>query len=139
MTPYTSYLILEQDEDYSEWGIDPSEEVRAGGMGFKRAMESEKGEAAVMSSRDIDDLKVKSVAASPVLRTIRHIGHKTFYLRDGYWIDSEYNVSMKTREISYLSRSYFKLLEKHPALGKYFAISAKVVVVFESTCYRVSE
>ena len=139
MTPYTSYLVLEHDEDYGEWGIEPSEEVRAGGMGFKRAMESEKGEAAVMSSRDIDDLKVKSVAASPELHTIRHVGHKTFYLRDGYWIDSEYDVSMKTREISYLSKSYFKLLEKHPDLGKYFAISANVVVVFESTCYRVSE
>ena len=108
-------------------------------MGFKRAMESEKGEEAVMSSRDIDDLKAKSVPASPLLHTIKHVGHKTFYLREGYWFDSEYSDDMKIREISYLSRSYFKLLEKYPGLGRYFALSGNVVVVFESTCYRVSE
>ncbi len=139
MTPYTSYLVLENDADYGEWGIEPSAELRAGGMGFKRAMESETGEEAVMSSRDIDDLKAKSVAAGPELHTIRHVGHKTFYLRDGFWIDSEYSHGMKTREISYLSKSYFKLLEKHPNLGRYFALSGNVVVVFESRCYRVSE
>lgn len=139
MTPYTSYLVLEKDADYEEWGVEPSAELRTGGMGFKRAMESEKGEDAVASSRDIDDLKAKSVAGGPELHTIKHVGHKTFYLRDGFWIDSEYSPGMKAREVAYLSRAYFKLLAEHPGLGRYFALSENVVVVFESKCYRVSE
>jgi Ca-activated chloride channel family protein len=139
MTPYTSYLVLEHEEDYDEWGIVESEEIVAGGRGFKRAMEAEKGEAAVTSSRDIDDLKLGSVAVSPDLHTIRHVGHKTFYLRDGYWIDSAYREGMRVRELSYLSKAYFRLLEKHPPLGRYFALSGNVVVVYEATCYRVSQ
>jgi Ca-activated chloride channel family protein len=139
MTPYTSYLVLEHEDDYDEWGVVESEELRASGMGFKRAMAAEKGEEAVMSSRDIDDLKAGTVAASPELHTVQHVGHKTFYLRDGFWTDSEYRDSMKTREIAYMSKSYFKLLEKRPDLGKYFSLSGNVIVVFESVCYRVSE
>jgi Ca-activated chloride channel family protein len=139
MTPYTSYLVLEHERDYEEWGIEETEELRAGGRVFKRAMEAEKGEAAVMSSRDIDDLKLGSVAVSPELHTIRHVGHKTFYFRDGYWIDSAYRENMNVRELSYLSKAYFRLLKKHPALGRYYALSGNVIVVFESTCYRVSE
>jgi Ca-activated chloride channel family protein len=139
MTPYTSYLVLEKETDYEAWGIEPSAEVRTEGMSFKRAMESETGSDAVASSRDIDDLRGKSVTNGPELETIKHVGHKTFYLRDGFWIDSEYSAGMQTREIDYLSRAYFKLLAVHPGLGRYFALSENVVVVFESTCYRVSE
>jgi Ca-activated chloride channel family protein len=137
MTPYTSFLVLEHDRDYDEWGLEPSAELRSSGMGFKKAMESEKGEDAVASSREILELKERSVAGETELGTIRHVGYKTFYLRDGYWVDSEYRSGMKTREILYLSKAYFDLLEKNPDLGRYFALSEKVVVVYGSKCYRV--
>jgi Ca-activated chloride channel family protein len=108
-------------------------------MEYKRAMESEKGEDAVLSARDIGSLKASRTAPAPVLETIKHVGHKTFYLRDGFWVDSAFEEKMKVREIRYLSSAYFKLLAEHPGLGRYFAIGENLVVVVDSVCYRVTE
>jgi Ca-activated chloride channel family protein len=139
MTPYTSFLVLENESDYDEWGLEPSPELMSSGMEYKRAMESEKGEDAVMSARDIGAMKATGTAAEPVLETIKHVGYKTFYLRDGFWVDSAFEDRMRVREIRYLSGSYFKLLEKNPELGRYFALGGNVIVVFESACYRVAD
>jgi Ca-activated chloride channel family protein len=71
--------------------------------------------------------------------SIRTIGGKTFYLRDGVWTDSEFKAESKlpTTTVKFSSTEYFDLLSKHPELGKYFALGEAVLVVFEGRIYRV--
>jgi Ca-activated chloride channel family protein len=137
LTPYTSYLVLEHDDRYEEYGLEPSPELRARGSGYRDAMESEKGEEAVMSSMDISALKESKTPRRSELETVKWAGHKTFYLRDGFWVDSEYREGMKVEEIEFLGREYFRLLERNPGLERYFALASNVVVVYDSKCYRV--
>jgi Ca-activated chloride channel family protein len=137
LTPYTSYLVLEHDEEYEEYGLEPSAKLRASGAGYRDAMESETGEEAVKSSMDISSMKESKTSTRPELESVKWAGHKTFYLREGFLVDSKYRKGMKVQEIDYLSRGYFKLLEKNPGLEVYFALAANLVVVYDSKCYRV--
>jgi Ca-activated chloride channel family protein len=139
MTPYTSILVLETDADYEEWGIAPSPELRDEGKRYKKSMEAETGAGAVSSARDIIALKESQTEQQPTMDTIKWVGHKTFYLRDGLWVDSDYEEGMKQRELHYLSRTYFDILKKNPELGRYFALAKNVIVVHDSIAYRVVE
>ncbi len=139
MTPYTSFLVLETEADFEEWGLAPSPELRDEGMRYKKSMEAETGAGAVSSARDIIALKESQTEQKPILETIKWVGHKTFYLRDGLWVDSDYEEGMKQREINYLSRAYFDILRKNPELGRYFAIGKSIIVVHDSIAYRIVE
>jgi Ca-activated chloride channel family protein len=139
MTPYTSFLVLEADADFEEWGLSPSPELKDEGMRYKKSMEAETGAGAVSSARDIIALKESQTEQQPILETIKWVGHKTFYLRDGLWVDSDYEKGMKQREINYLSRVYFDILRKNPELGRYFAVAKNLIVVQDSIAYRIVE
>lgn len=139
MTPYTSFLILEKEEDYDRWGLSPAAapKMRAAGKKYMADMSSVSGAGSVSRAQDIQSLKQSQVAAEPVSKSIKHIGDKTFYLKDGVWIDSKYKEGSKTREVKYLSKEYFDLVSKKPKLGKYFGVGEKVIVVFEGKVYQV--
>lgn len=142
MTPYTSFLILEKDEDYYRWGIqrENAPEVRKKGEKFLSGMKSLAGERAVSSSIEISELKNKLSAVKPLITAIKHVGDKTFYLQeDGSWLDSIWKEGMNVKKVKYLSDEYFKILMKRPELGKYFAIGEKVSVVFHGVCYEITE
>jgi Ca-activated chloride channel family protein len=137
LTPYTSYLVVERDEDYRHYGLEPTAALRDGGMGFEKAMAQEKGEAAVRASEDISSLRESKTARPPVFETVKWVGHRTFYLRDGEWVDSAYRKGMKVKELRYLSDEYFDLLSKRPDLGPCFSLGESLTVVSGGTCYRI--
>jgi Ca-activated chloride channel family protein len=141
MTPYTSFLVLESDTDYNRWGIERGMEpqVMKRGRTYKSAMESASGEEAVRSSMDISDMKGSTVAEAPEMETVKHVGDRVFYLRGGVWVDREYNERMKVQTVKYLSARFFNLMEKKPALSRYFSVAKNIIVVFENKCYRVEE
>lgn len=144
MTPYTSFLVLEEGrgrDDYEQWGIRHSAApiIREKGLKYQAAMDSRVGGEAVSKAKDISELKRSEIAIAPTLETVKHIGDKTFYLRNGVWEDAHYQEGIKIQEIKYLSKEYFDLLRQTPKLGKYFAIGTKVMVVFEGKCYRISD
>lgn len=77
----------------------------------------------------------KGTEESPV----RLVGSKTFY-RDGErWVDSEYDAKIETRKVQAFSDDYFKLLSETPELGKYLALSSRLVVVLSGTAYEITE
>ncbi len=141
ITPYTSFLILENERDYEKWGIsyELTPMTMASGKRYRAAMESEVGEEAVSSAQDIDSLKKSISAVKPTLKTVKHVGDKTFYLQNSIWVDSKYQESMKVKEIKYLSKKYFDILKNKPELGRYFSQARNIIVVFEGTCYRVTQ
>lgn len=142
MTQYTSFLILEKDEDYARWGIRSNEapKMREEGKLSMDAMKQTTGARSVSSSMDISDLKGQLVVKEPVRMTIKHVGAKTFYQQENSsWMDSKFNENLKVKEIKHFSEEYFDILKQNPGLGKYFAVGAKVVVVLDGICYRIIE
>ncbi|MDD4879374.1 MAG: VIT domain-containing protein [Candidatus Omnitrophica bacterium] len=141
MTPYTSFLVLENEKDYRSWGIRgvDADSVKLEGMAWKNSMAREVGASAVSSSANIYDMKEKKIAYRPALDTIKHIGDKTFYLKDNVWVDAKYAENLKTIEVKYLSGRYFELLRQNPRAAKYFAIAKNVIIVLDGECYKITE
>ncbi len=141
MTPYTSFLVLEHEQDSGRWGIRPEEELKLERQGtlFKNSMDRAVGADAISASIDIKGMKEKGFAFQPSLDTIKHVGDKTFYLNGNVWIDAKYKESMKTAEVKYLSGKYFELLKQNPQAAKYFAIAKNVIVVLDGGCYKITE
>ncbi|MBU1486755.1 VWA domain-containing protein [bacterium] len=141
MTPYTSFLVLEEEADHERWGItaQAAPEMKEKGRRFNMAMESAVGRAAISSAKDIIVLKEEKVAKKPALSTIKHVGAKTFYLQDGVWVDSKYKEGREVKEVKYLSQEYLDLLRRKPEIGRYFALSKNIIVLFEGEYYRVTE
>ncbi len=141
MTPYTSFLVLENEQDSGRWGIrgEEAKKLEFNGMVFKDSMQREVGADAVYASVDIKGMKEKMSASQPSLDTVKHVGDKTFYLNGNVWIDAKYKESMKTAEVKYLSGKYFELLKQNPQAAKYFAIAKNVIVVLDGGCYKITE
>ena len=145
MTPYTSFLILEKDEDFKRWGIPEAEapQVRSAGTRYESRMRASAGADSVEGAMDIGAMKSSKTvsrphASLPAARTVKHIGDKTFYLQqDGSWVDAKSDKRLRVKKIAYLSDDYFELLRQEPRLGKYFAVGERVTVVYKNTCYQV--
>ena len=78
-----------------------------------------------------DALKVKTGA--------QKVGDKTFYLRDGVWVDSEFKAEAKLPEtaLDFGSDEYFALLKREPQLARFFSLGERVVVVYKGSVYRI--
>jgi Ca-activated chloride channel family protein len=141
MTSYTSYLILEKEEDYEDYGISAVQapKVRASGRQYAMDMGSLSGAGAVKSAKGISQLKQSEQAAAPVLDTVKYVGGKTFYLKDKFWTDSLYKKGTKLKKIKYLSKEYFALVKKNGEVSKYLSIGKNVVVVINGAAYQISE
>lgn len=164
VTPYTSFLITEEGAGAGNLnGVRQMEALRrdafdsgfsGGGVLAARAQKASLGLSAVRgaamaapgaagsaaSAMEADarqELRDKGIAAVPT----RSIGAKTFYFRNGVWEDGalDEGQGLKTRGIRYLGDEYFELLKRHPGIGQYLSLGARVVVVVNGTAYRIGE
>jgi Ca-activated chloride channel family protein len=69
----------------------------------------------------------------------RRVGSKTFYLRDGVWVDAEFKEDARLPEtaLTFGAEDYFALIKREPQLARFFALGERVVVVFKGHVYRV--
>ena len=163
VTPYTSYLALEQQQTSSNLytltpGAAPTPiNGRTANRGFMGGLHAESapkaanappsvsidtGAAAVQQSKrareqmDAEKLKDDDTRTDAVKR----VEGKTFYLIDGVWTDSEFKAEAKVPEtvLTFGSDEYFALLKQYPKLASYFALGERVVVIFEGRVYRVN-
>ncbi len=141
LTPYTSYLILENETDYERWGISDAAapEMRSKGKAYSGAMEKKVGSESVSSALDIKAMKESKTESAPAPETVKRVAGKTFYFKDGAWIDADYRDTMRVQSVKLFSNKYFDLLRRNPELGKYFAVGKNVTIVFDSECYRIGE
>ena len=74
-----------------------------------------------------------------MVNPIQSVGEKTFILQDGVWTDTTFEPdTMETEKVEFLSDAYFDLLDSQPALGEYFALGDRVIVVVDGTAYEVT-
>jgi Ca-activated chloride channel family protein len=100
------------------------------------AVQESKRERAAQNAMTIDgeddSLRVETGA--------QKVGDKTFYLRDGAWVDSEFKPEAKLPEtaLDFGSDEYFALVKREPQLARFFSLGERVVVVYKGKVYRVN-
>ena len=71
--------------------------------------------------------------------TVKHVGKRTFYLKDGIWCDSEVKAGMQPRIVKNFSDEYFEILKKHAELGAVLAIGGKIIVVIDGVALQFED
>ncbi len=148
ITPYTSFLIQEEDI-FTQRGRDVI--LREAQSSMDMAFSQSAGAAAVDAAEAIGG--ARSAAAPSAMPTavqtksgelidtrevIRQVRDRAFVLRDGVWIDTAYDPEqMTTQKVAFLSDEYFDLLARQPALADFFALGERVIVVLEGVAYEV--
>jgi Ca-activated chloride channel family protein len=148
VTPYTSYLITE-DDILSQEARDQAADAATSRIAAAPAS----GAEAVTQAQELQALADADSAAPLPMATfvteegeevsaaevLRYAGTRAFVLRDGVWTDTAYDPNdMETIEVTFASDDYFSLLHDQPELGPAFALGHQVVVVLDDTAYRVT-
>jgi Ca-activated chloride channel family protein len=160
ITPYTSFLI-EEDDILSQTGRDAiamqfAEEAEAlrsttsgadavgaadafGGLAQAEAPAAPMALPTMTAGGEgafgMDDETAAEMAAQNPIRTVND---KTFIQQNGVWTDTTFDPdTMETQQVVFLSDEYFALLDSNPALGEYFALGDRVIVVIDGVAYEV--
>jgi len=164
ITPYTSFLIEEQDI-FTQTGVEEAEQMMRDETG--QAFSAPSGEAAVNAAETAAgyaDAAVPmqpmptmtaetsapnekddgmgggegNVSSSPSGEVIKYVADRTFVWRDGAWVDTLYNADeMTATRIIFLSDEYFDLLNLDPVIGEYLALGDHVLFVWEGQAYEI--
>ena len=136
ITPYTSYLVTEYEEQgYEGFAHDASEEdVRM--MTSAPMLKESTGGFAVESAEKMKDKKGIDRAVGPELLTIKQVGERTFFFEDDAWIDSEYVEGTKTIKIDFNSDKYWDFTVENLEVGKILSLGKKVLFEFEGQWYQ---
>lgn len=155
ITPYTSYLIQEDDLRRGEvppplapptvaplqppagvsGGIDRDQRSGAPAVATAAAL-SQMGAAEAVQSAPTAAAGV----GAPSRETLIQVRDRTFVWRNGVWVDTQYtSADMPRIRVPFLSAEYFALLERYPELREYFALGVRVLVIWEGVAYEVTD
>jgi Ca-activated chloride channel family protein len=150
ITPYTSYLI-EEDDIFSQTGrriiIEEAEELFAapaevsGGEAVDRAAEQgAMAEAEAPVALPTATIITEDGSVMTVGDVVQTVGSKTFVLRDGIWIDTAFNADRhQPQEVGFATDAYFELLSAAPEFGQYLALGPQVLLVYDDMAYQIVE
>lgn len=129
VTPYTSFLVTEKERRTLDAAAPEAEEALAarkvtGAGAFKIARVSQR-------------FKELDKAIQVTSQNIIYKEDKTFYLKDGIWVDSRYEEGSPVKEIQFNSEEYFRLLTQKPGMAKYLSVASNVIVRFEGKNYKI--
>ncbi len=138
---YTSFLI---DADYrltaTELARDISrdvvvlskEKVGRGAVGQAKTLgEAKKAQAPMVTYFDAEGKEKK-------IEKVVQAGTKTFFNKNGLWVDSEYEGKLETVKVERFSQAYFKLLSRLPEIGKYLALGDNVIFLLNRQAIEIS-
>lgn len=131
VTPYTSFLVTEKERLTIEAAAPEAQEA------LKAQIVT--GAGAVKAARVTQKFKEQERAPRVISQRIKYKEDKTFYYKDGYWIDSTYEEDSPLKEITFNSEEYFRLVAEKPGIAKYLSVAKDLVVCFEGVNYRISE
>lgn len=163
ITPYTSFLIEEQDI-FTQRGRDEARTQAEGGL--NQLDDTSSGSFAVDAAAGAAGMEEAERAApmppAPTMTApgtvsqsggrgggeadfdyaqspIQVIQDRTFVLREGtVWIDTTYDASTMTlTEIVFLSDAYFDLLDAHPEIAPYLAVGEHLILVIDDAAYEI--
>ena len=116
ITPYTSFLVEEEPLSADQM----AQSVR------QTAAAPPSGKQAVAGASAVRSL-AEDEAAPPEDEAVRTVDDRTFFLRDGIWIESTY-ADDETIKIAAFSSAYFDILSLKPELAPFFALGDRVII-----------
>jgi len=142
VTPYTSYLITEDDILTQSGRADAADEQSEE---FEQPVDSS-GATAVNTAQDQAQLAGgNSGEAAPVASSAEYadqvvvIGSRAFLKVDEVWIETTFDpAAMETVKVQFLSDDYFALLAVHPELAAPFALGDRVIAFANGVAFEVT-
>lgn len=142
ITEYTSFLV---DADYrtamndlvapAQRSLQESTREDVGGVAVNRSQADKmvaKAPRALEAYKDAEGHEHK-------LTKIAQGGSKTFYSKQGLWVDSEFEGKRETLKVKRFSAAYFDLLKRAPEVGKYYAIGNSVIFLIGGRAVEISD
>ena len=150
ITPYTSYLI-EEDDIFTQTGREIIIEEAAEALAAPAEVSG--GRAVDMAADQAAMAEAEAVVAAPAatiiakdgsIRSVNDIvqtaGSKTFVLREGVWIDTAFDAdSHRPQQVGFAGDTYFDLLSAAPEIGQYLALGPEVLFVYDGVAYEIVE
>ncbi|HRA48825.1 MAG TPA: VWA domain-containing protein, partial [Thermomicrobiales bacterium] len=141
VTPYTSYLITE-DDILTQSGRDrvaDAEATQAGGQPTTGAPAVDKAADQGNMSSSEQAAPVNGTAADGTTgNAIRVVGSRTYVNQNGVWIDTAIDPSTaKPIKIVFLSADYFAFLATNPGLAKALALGDHIMLIAGGTVYEI--
>lgn len=142
ITEYTSFLV---DADYRLTERDLVIDAKKRIFG---AMKEESGAGAVNRAKASQALRSGAMAPrsytggdgrEQMITSIVQAGARTFFKKDGLWVDSEYEGKTDPVKVKRFSEAYFKLIRREPDVGKYLALGDEVIFLVNGTAVHVCD
>ncbi|HSW55540.1 MAG TPA: VIT and VWA domain-containing protein [Ignavibacteriaceae bacterium] len=167
VTPYTSYLIMEDEEirirrnvlvdDFQT--LPPAPELRREVEGDYDAMKQKSGDRSITASEEVQGLNTAGNVAETrqgsgrmnykdskgnemnLNQQVRNIQGRAVYQSGKFWVDSELqNQKAKNQKrIQFNSDEYFKLLKDKPETSQFLSLGQNVRFYYENTFYEIYE
>jgi Ca-activated chloride channel family protein len=144
ITPYTSFLVEEEELFYSEGRDEAAEnllEAYSGPASGADAVGKADAESSLRAAESVPQagLPAELQGSGNREQSLKYVGEKTFFLQGGTWMDSSYDPeSMDPVLIEFDSRAYYEFLTARPAWGMYYALGAEVIFVAEGEAYQIT-
>jgi hypothetical protein len=94
------------------------------------------GQQAVLREKKMAAMKTLAFDQKGSEVGVKAVEEKTFYLRNGYWTDSDYK-NEKAEEVQFGSERYFALTRTLPNMSRYLALGKRVIVVIKGHAYKI--
>ena len=137
-------MFVEEEHIFSEEGwSDAAEELvqeYAGPAVGAEAVDKADAESNLRSAESVPQPALPAESQGglfdePVMKIV---GDKTFFRKNGIWIDTLYDPSqMETIKVGFMTEVYYDLLEAKPEWGKYLALGEQVIFVIGGQAYEV--
>jgi Ca-activated chloride channel family protein len=127
ITPYTSFLV-DADVESAEEAADAVRQAAAAPAS---------GASAVQGATSLKTLSEAETVQTGV-EGVRIVEDRTYFFRDGVWVDSEYT-DEETIDVVAYSDAYFELTGIAPWLGSHLAIGERVVVRIGDVFVRIGD
>jgi len=167
ITPYTSYLIMEDEEIRVRNGrlveglqtLPQRPELKKSNQSDYYRMNETTGRSSIEVSKELQELNTAANFSQTqqgsdrmfytnskgqnqnLTKQVRNVSGRAFYQQDKYWIDSELQKRevKNLQKIQFNSDEYFKLLSKEPQTAQYLAIGQNVKFYYKNVFYEVYE
>ena len=129
VTPYTSFLVTEKERAT----------IAAAAPEAREALDARQvsGAGAVKLAKTTQQFKAEEQAFQVVSQNIRYKEDKTFYLKDGLWVDSLYREGSPVEEIQFNSDDYFRLISEKPGIAKFLSVARNIIIAYNGVNYKV--
>ncbi len=167
ITPYTSYLIMEDEEIRVRNGrlsddlqtVPQRPELKKSNQADYYRMNEMTGKSSIEVSKEFQEMNTASNFSQiqqgsnrlfytnskgqnqNLTNQVKNISGRAFYQQDKFWIDSKLQKqnTNNVKKIKFNSDDYYKLLNKYPQTAQFLALGQNVKFYYKSVFYEVYE